>query len=186
MRQPERSGAVEAAAPPAAILADVARSQPHPLNHGIERKLAVDLYNEVWRLMELPARTPEQTDSMIHAAHASRHHWAQVGAHVNLARGEWLCSRVYWVLGRPEPAIWHARRCLELLEAVQDAEDWDLPAAYEGLARAYGAAGKEVEAGRWAALGRESAAAISDPEDREQIEKDLRALGQGRPGIGAP
>jgi hypothetical protein len=155
----------------------MARTKPPQLDEEIERKLAAGLYNEVWRLMELAERTPEQTDAMIHAAHASRHHWAQVGAHPNLGRGEWLCSRVYWVLGRPEPALWHAHRCLELLEAAEDAEDWDLPAAYEGLARAYKVAGNDAEASKWAARGRESAAAISDPEDREQIEKDLRALG---------
>ena len=155
----------------------MARTNPPQLDQETERRLAAGLYNEVWRLMELPERRPEQADAMIHAAHASRHHWAQVGAPVNVARGEWLCSRVYWVLGRSEPAVWHARRCLELLEAAEDADDWDLPAAYEGLARAYGVAGNADEARTWAARGRESAAAISDPEDREQIEKDLRALG---------
>ena len=38
---------------------------------------------------------------MIHAAHASRFHWSRAeGAEsVNLARGEWQCSRVYAVAG---------------------------------------------------------------------------------------
>ena len=45
---------------------------------------------------------------MIHAAHASRHHWAAVGTGVNLARGEWQISRVYVTLGRGEPALFHA------------------------------------------------------------------------------
>ena len=42
---------------------------------------------------------------MLHAAHASRFHWGEVGEPVNFARGEWQISRVYAVLGRPEPAI---------------------------------------------------------------------------------
>ena len=55
----------------------------------------------------------------------------------NLARGEWQCSRVYAVLGRAEPALWHARRCVELDEAgAEGREDWDLAAAYEAMARA--------------------------------------------------
>ena len=58
---------------------------------------------------------------MIHAAHASRYHWGEVGDDVNLARGEWQCSRVYAVLGRGEPALWHARRCVEIAEADAEA-----------------------------------------------------------------
>lgn len=59
-------------------------------------------------------------DRMLHLAHASRHHWGEVvgstdlgqGGPANLARGEWLCSRVYAVLGRAEPARHHAERLL--------------------------------------------------------------------------
>ena len=47
---------------------------------------------------------------MIHAAHASRYHWSQVGEPVNVAHGEWQCSHVYAALGRAEPALHHARR----------------------------------------------------------------------------
>ena len=49
-----------------------------------ERQLAVDLFNQAWTLMELPERTPEQDDELIHASHASRHHWAAVGTPANL------------------------------------------------------------------------------------------------------
>ena len=49
---------------------------------------------------------------MIHAAHAARYHWSKVGTKANLARGEWQVSRVYTVLERPEPALYHAHRCL--------------------------------------------------------------------------
>ena len=93
--------------------------------------LAADLFNHVWTLLETPHRTPEQDDEMLHAAHASRHHWGEIGQPANLARGEWQCSRVYAVLGRAEPALWHARRCLaiwkakgyEALAPVADLED---------------------------------------------------------------
>ena len=106
-----------------------------------ERQLAAGLYNEAWRLLDLPDRTAAQDDELIHCAHASRYHWGRVGEPVNLARGEWLCSRVYAVLRRPEPALWHARRCLAILEGLPAtgpgaAEPWDLPGAYEALARA--------------------------------------------------
>jgi hypothetical protein len=142
-----------------------------------ERKLAAGLYNEVWRFIELESRTAEQTDEMIHTAHASRYHWGRVGSVVNLARGEWMCARAYAVAGRAEPSLWHARRCLALLEGAAGAEDWDLAGAYEGLARASALAGDEVAAKDWLARGHEAAAAIADPEDRKPIEADLDSLG---------
>jgi hypothetical protein len=160
----------------------MAGSKPPTLDRDVEHKLAAGLFNEVWRLMEMPQRTDEQTDAMLHAAHASRHHWAAVGIPVKLARGEWLCARVYSVLGRAEPAVWHARRCLELLEAAPDREDWDLAAAYEALARAYAVAGDRTETRRWAELGRASAAGIADPQDRALVEDDLRSLDEPAAG----
>ena len=111
------------------------------------RRLAVDLFNRAWELMRLPERTPEQGDELIHAAHASRHHWSEVGTTANLARGEWQLSRVYATLGRAEPALFHAKRCLAYCESDPAAlEDWDLPYAHEALARAHAVAGDEAEA----------------------------------------
>lgn len=142
-----------------------------------ERQTAVDLFNRTWSLMELPERTPEQDDDMINAAHASRHHWAAVGTGANLARGEWQISRVYVTLGRAEPALYHAGRCLAYCEASQDdIADWDIPYAYEALARAHLTAGNEDEAKRCAARARELAAQVADAEDREHLEEDLATL----------
>jgi tetratricopeptide (TPR) repeat protein len=142
-----------------------------------ERQLAVDLFNHAWTLMELDGRTPEQDDELIHAAHASRHHWAAVGTPANLARGEWQLSRVYAVLGRAEPALHHARRCLAHCEANPDAlEDWDLAYAHEALARAHALAGEADEAGRHAAQAHELSARVAGAKDREHLEADLATL----------
>ena len=142
-----------------------------------ERQLAVDLFNHAWTLIELDGRTAEQDDELIHAAHASRHHWAAVGTPANLARGEWQLSRVYTVLGRAEPALHHAQRCLVYCEANPDAlEDWDLPYAHEALARAHALAGEADGAGRHAAAARELTARVADAEDREHLEADLATL----------
>jgi len=141
------------------------------------RKLAVELFNHVWTLMEMPDRSPEQDDEMIHAAHASRHHWAEVGTGVNLGRGEWQISRVYVRLGRAEPALYHAGRCLAYCEASPDEiEDWDLPYAYEALSRAHLVAGNQEEAERFAGRARELAAQVQDEHDREHLDEDLATL----------
>jgi tetratricopeptide (TPR) repeat protein len=143
-----------------------------------QRTLAAELFNGAWRLLEKPDRTPDEDDEMLHAAHASRYHWIRAGTRVNAARGEWQCSRVYAVLGRPEPALHHARRCLELCESAPDElDEFDLPFAYEALARAHAVAGDEQEARHWIAKARAAAEAISDEDDRALLEVDLETIG---------
>ena len=155
---------------------------PLELDPATRRSLAIGLYNRAWELLEIAERTPDQNDELVHAAHASCYHWGEVGTPVNRARGEWQCSRVYAVLGRPEPALHHARRCLAILEehaAAADrggAEDWDAAAAYEALTRAHAVAGDRVESDRWAIRAREACATIADPADREIIEQDLATI----------
>ena len=136
-----------------------------------ERQLAVDLFNEVWQLM----RTRENDERMLHAAHASRYHWGEVGEAKNLARGEWQCSRVYTVLGRGEPALHHALRCLAICEQ-SEVEDWDLPYAYEAIARAYLTSGEPEKAEGYVELAHTAGEKIGDPEDRELLLKDLATL----------
>jgi DNA-binding transcriptional MerR regulator len=149
------------------------------LDAAAHRRLGVDLFNHTWTLIEKPDRTAAETDEMIHAAHASRYHWSKAGTTVNLGRGEWQIARVYSVLRRAEPAVWHAGRCLAYVEAAiaaGEVEDWDLAAAREAMARAAAVAGDEAEAIRWRGLAREALAAIEDPADRELIEGDLATL----------
>jgi hypothetical protein len=143
-----------------------------------ERQLAGGLFNRTWTLLELPARTPEQGDELIDTAHASAYHWLQVGTAANRARSQWQLSRVYVVLGRPEPALHHAHRCLAWCEANPEAlEDWDLPYAHEALARAHALAGDADEARRHADRARELASGVAGAEDREHLEADLATLG---------
>jgi hypothetical protein len=146
------------------------------LDRETERRLAAGLYNDTWRLLELPKRLPEQDDEMLHQAHASRYHWGRAGQPRNLARGEWMCSRVYATLGRPEQAVWHARRCLEILTEFGDGEEWDLPAAYEALARAYAVAGDAAASKGWIEKAREALKAVANREDARHIEEDLETI----------
>jgi hypothetical protein len=145
------------------------------LNPGDERKLAADLFNRAWELMEKPGRTRDEDDEMLHTAHASRYHWGVVGLAEHRARGEWQISRVCTVLGRGEPAIAHAKRCLELCRQ-HDIADWDLAYAYEALARAHKAAGYAEEAGRFKKLARDAGDRITEAEDREHFEEDYATL----------
>jgi DNA-binding transcriptional MerR regulator len=139
------------------------------------RKTAADLFNYTWTLMEKAGRTERETDLMVHAAHASRFMWEEIGEPVNHARGEWQIARVYAVVDRPEPALHHAHRCLEIVEEF-GVGDFDLACAYEAMARAHATAGEEDAARRYAALGRETAARIADADDRALVVADLDSL----------
>ncbi len=145
------------------------------------RRLAIGLFNHVWTLLGLTERTVEQDDEMLHAAHASRYHWAEATSAGDaerpqrLAIGEWQCARVYSVLGRAEPALHHARRCLELCEA-NEMEPWVITSAYEAMARASRVAGDVAGMERFAAMARDAVAELDDEDDREVMLRDLATI----------
>ena len=47
---------------------------------------AVALFNQTWSLLDNKQRTAEQDETMVHVAHASRHHWGIAGTPKNHAR----------------------------------------------------------------------------------------------------
>ncbi len=140
-----------------------------------ERALASTLFNEAWTLLEKESRTPEEDDRLVHMAHASRFHWDNVGDDQNRAIGEWQCSRVYATLGRAEPALFHARRCLDYARR-DGVDDWMLGSAHEGLARAQAVAGDFEAARDSRARALAVAERITDPEDRKIIFADIDTL----------
>ena len=153
------------------------RVQGYHQTAAYRKALAIRLYNTPWELIEKPDRTKDEDDELLHRAHASRYLWGGVGTAANRARGEWICSRVYAVLGRAEPALHHARRCLELVEAhPAEMEEWDLPAAYEAVARAHSVDGDLEAARRYVELGRQAAGLIADEEDRAPLEADFATI----------
>lgn len=149
------------------------------LDEATHRQLGKDLFNHTWTLIEKADRTPAENDEMVHATHASSFHWSRGGATLaNAARGQWQIARVYSTLGRGEAALWHGNRCLELVEAAIEAgvaDDWDMPAALEGLARAQAVAGDRAAATETRARARAALDGIADPEDRQIIEQDLES-----------
>jgi hypothetical protein len=148
---------------------------PVSLEPGQQRRTAAELFNHAWALIEKRDRTPRETDLMIHAAHGSRFLWEDIGEPVKHARGEWQIARVYALALRPEPALHHARRCLEICEK-HDVGDFDLAYAHEALARAHAIGGEHERSRRHVERGREVAQRIGDPGDRDLVLGDLAAL----------
>lgn len=138
------------------------------------QQYAVGLNNLVWELLGKEARTPQEDDLMIHAAHASRYHWSMVGTAINLQRGEWLISRVYATLNHPESALYHAQRCF-YFTMEEELVDFDLAYAYEAMARAYAAAGDEGEYDKYMNLATEAGEKIAAEENKNLFFEDLRS-----------
>jgi hypothetical protein len=146
------------------------------------RLLAAQLFNETWRLLGLADRSQDETSRMIGSAHASRFHWAQVpsATPANLARGDWLISRVYAELGRSEPAMYHARLVLWTCEE-NGIGDWDLAFAYEAMARAHAVAGERGQAREYTDAALAAAKDIAQDADRDLLLGDLETIpGQRR------
>jgi DNA-binding transcriptional MerR regulator len=141
-----------------------------------QRALAVGLFNYTWTLLERENRSRHDDDLMVHSAHACRYLWDAIGQPANHARGEWQISRVYATLGRAEPALHHARRCLEICEE-HGIGDFDLAYAYEALARAHAAAGETDASARYAGRAREAGERIVEQDDRELFESDMATIG---------
>ena len=125
-----------------------------------------------WQLLARTDRTADDDARMVDAAHASQYHWREAGG-PPATRGEWLVSHVYAVLGRAEPALHHARRCLQLADGEPGVADFDHAYAAEAMARALACALDLDQAATWHARATVAGAAIADDEDREIFTGDL-------------
>jgi hypothetical protein len=151
-----------------------------PMDPQAERSLAAGLFNATWTLLEKEKRTRDEDDAMAHMAHASAHHWRQVGTPENFARSEWLCSRVYAQLRRPEPCLHHAQRVLDIC-TENGIGDFDLAYAYEALARGHAIGGDTEQARARTEQAIAAAEDIQDSDDRELLLTDLETIpGQPR------
>lgn len=140
-----------------------------------QRKFAKDLFNLTWALLEKPDRSTEDDDAMLDAAHASCHHWRQIGEPVHFARGQWQVSRVNAVLGRADAAAYHAQRCLEICEAA-GLSAFDHAAAYEALARAAMVACDADKCQEYCDRAHKAAEGIHDAEAKAMVLGDVKTI----------
>jgi hypothetical protein len=112
---------------------------------------------------------------MIHAAHASRYHWGEIGTSLEVERGEWQISRVYSILGRSEPALFHAQRCLSIC-TENEIGDFDIAFAYEAMARALSVAGDKAECEKHLQLARRARENIRKKEDMDYFLSELKTV----------
>jgi hypothetical protein len=92
----------------------------------------------------------------------------------------WQISRVYAVLRRPEPALHHARRVLDIC-LRNGIGDWGLACAFEALARASAASGDGAQARHYTDQALAATENVADEEHRVLVLADLETIpGQPR------
>ena len=133
------------------------------------------MFNFVWSLLDKKDRTKQEDDKMVHAVHASRFHWGEIGTPVEFERGEWQISRVYSVLNKPQSALYHAERCLEICKE-HNIGDFDIAFAYEAMARAHAVAGDKSDCEKYIKLAKEAGEQIKKKEDKDLFFGDLKTV----------
>jgi hypothetical protein len=151
------------------------RRTTDPMSIAEHRKAAAYLFNLTWSLLDRKPRTPEEDNELVHAAHASRFHWGRAGRPVNLSVGEWQVSRVYAILGRPEPAFYHGQRALEIARRARLGRFY-LAYSYEALARAAAVAGRMKERDRNLLAAQRIGKGIRDKDDQRMLWEDLATI----------
>ena len=142
------------------------------INH---KKMGIEYFNYTWELIDKETRSQDEIDEMIHAAHASRFHWGKLNQAINNERGEWQISRVYSILNRAEPALYHAQRCLDIC-LKNNISDFDIAFAYEAIARAYVIKNDKINEEKYLKLAKEAGDKIAQKEDKEYFFSELKTI----------
>lgn len=140
-----------------------------------QKKQAIDCFNKTWDLIDKADRSNEETLEMIHSAHASRFLWGQVGEPLNFERGEWQISKVYYLTGNGERALYHGQACLQICED-NDIKDFDIVFAYEALANAYKLLNDQENLEKYKKLAFDGLDGIEDKGNREYAESELNKI----------
>ena len=161
-------------APTAAIELQIAMNLDTPADFSQSRKLAAQFFNAAWRYIEKADRTRDEDLLMIHLAHASRLHWEFAGDASRWTIGEWQISRVYSVLKRSEPALYHAYASLRIA-TENNLRPFLLGFAHEAIARALAiTADRSVD--EHIARARGFACQVADAEEKAILEGDLSTI----------
>lgn len=138
-------------------------------------KLAKNLFNQVWDLLDKVDRTEEDNYLMVHMAHTSLYHWIGNGTPKNVYVGEWQVSRVYATIGNFESALFHGMRALKICEE-NGLKGFDLAYAYEALSRAYLIKENKSQCLIYLELGLNEANTIEESEDKKLVVADLNEI----------
>jgi tetratricopeptide (TPR) repeat protein len=136
------------------------------------KKIAVETNNAIWPVLDKENPSEEELEDALDMAHASRYHWNEVGKPINLARADYMISRVASAMGRAESALHHAKRCLEITKDT-GVGDWDLAFAYEAMTRAYAVGKNREKFNECMEHTRKAISEIDNKQDKEIVQGEL-------------
>ena len=141
------------------------------------RHFSVVCFNRTWELIDKKDRTPAEDQEMIQSSLASLWHWTQREecTPTNLSIGYWQVSRAYISLGQVENARRYAGLCLEI-NRQGNVSAFYRGYAYEALARVEAATGNRARMEEYLAEAQRAAAAVPDPQERDQLLDDLDTI----------
>jgi len=140
-----------------------------------QRRLASQANNRAWSLSEQQARTPEEDEEMLQAAHAAMFFWSIVGNASNKAHAAQLLAHVYAFLQLPHPAAHYLAKSSPVFMA-EAAEPWERALAHAVAANVASAAGEAAEHAHHYRLAVEQVAALPHAEERAILEATVRVL----------
>lgn len=131
-----------------------------------QRWFAIESNNEAWRLAEQATRTPEESERMVHLAHAAALHWAAVGDDDTRARAWGLLAQAHALAGNGALARHYAVLNHDYVKG-RAAADWEIAFAEIIMANAMHAAGRADDHRAYYEKARVSGEKIADEEDKE-------------------
>ena len=140
----------------------------------VHHYMGIELNIQTWNLLEKRSRNEKDNERMLNYAKSSLYHWERSPKYkpVNQARGNWLISHVYAVLGNGKKAHIFAKNTLKLTND-QNLVDYDLAYAYEAMARSNAALGNEQECKKWWNKAKNTGENIQDQNDKKYFFSDL-------------
>jgi hypothetical protein len=145
-----------------------------------QRRLASQANNRAWALSESSARSPEEDEEMLQAAHAAMYFWKIVGTPNNRAHAAQLLAHVYALLKLPNPANHYLGQSQPFF-MQGDCAPWELALAHAVAAHVAAAAGKNEEHGAHFKTAQQLIAGLQDAEDRQILNATLRVIPAPRP-----
>ena len=137
-----------------------------------QRWFAVECNNLAWDLLEATDHSPDDTERMIHAAHAALFHWESVGKPVNTLRGYCLLATAYACAENGPEAVRYADKCLALSDTVGESQTpFDRATACGCASRAYAIAGNLDRARDYYAQAVAVVATFADADDRPVFDR---------------
>ncbi|MHA2058871.1 MAG: hypothetical protein ACW979_14725 [Candidatus Thorarchaeota archaeon] len=136
------------------------------------KKVAIKTNGGVWSVLDKESPTEDDLDNALEMAHTSLYHWRQIGKPINIARGEYMISRVLSGMGKGEAALYHAECTLKLTEDADEKADFDMGFAYEVLAKAYATKGDKTNCKKYKDMAQKVIDTLGD-EDKKISQGEL-------------